>query len=110
MRGAAKGSWTAGAIASMLQSSGPSSTILIAHGATAAIDVTGFGLAGHLIEMVHFTLCKLIKYPSVNQMMRTVQIRLKLRVPFTCVIRMLCWSLHERATLRVLLMRYEILS
>jgi selenide,water dikinase len=40
------------AIASMCQSNAPASRILRAHGAVSCTDVTGFGLAGHLMEML----------------------------------------------------------
>jgi selenide, water dikinase len=40
------------AIATMLQSAAPAAACLAAHGATACTDVTGFGLLGHLLEML----------------------------------------------------------
>ncbi len=52
MRGKAKARWVMGAIAHMLQSNRIVAGILVAHGAHAATDVTGFGLLGHLVEMV----------------------------------------------------------
>jgi selenide,water dikinase len=52
MRGKAKARWVMQAIASMTQSNRAAAHILRAHAATAATDVTGFGLLGHLVEMV----------------------------------------------------------
>ncbi len=52
MRGKAKARWAMAALAHMTQSSRAAASILRAHGATAATDITGFGLIGHLVEMV----------------------------------------------------------
>jgi selenide,water dikinase len=52
MRGAAKSAWIDAALASMLTSSAQAAHLLRMHGAKAATDVTGFGLAGHLLEML----------------------------------------------------------
>ena len=52
MRGKAKARWVMAAIAHMTQSNADAARILHAHGATAATDVTGFGLLGHLVEML----------------------------------------------------------
>ncbi|MCY7320790.1 MAG: selenide, water dikinase SelD [Phormidesmis sp. CAN_BIN36] len=52
MRRQAKASWIDGAIASMLISNQQAATCFLTHGATACTDITGFGLLGHLVEMV----------------------------------------------------------
>jgi selenide,water dikinase len=52
MRGKAKARWVTAAIAQMTQSNRAAAQILRAHGATAATDITGFGLLGHLVEML----------------------------------------------------------
>ncbi len=51
MRGKAKARWVMAAIAHMTQSNAGAANPH-RHGATAATDVTGFGLLGHLVEMV----------------------------------------------------------
>jgi selenide, water dikinase len=52
MRQRAKGRWIESAISHMVQSNQPAGEVFLAYGATACTDVTGFGLVGHLLEMV----------------------------------------------------------
>jgi selenide, water dikinase len=52
MRLKAKGRWIDNAVASMLLSNQQAVRALVEHGVTACTDVTGFGLLGHLKEMV----------------------------------------------------------
>ncbi len=52
MRGTARGRWIAEALASMRRASSDTAQALVQAGAHACTDVTGFGLAGHLAEMV----------------------------------------------------------
>ena len=51
MKGRARGPWIASAIDSMLRPNDRAAELALASGATAATDVSGFGLAGHLAEM-----------------------------------------------------------
>lgn len=53
MQGKAQGSDIAAALTRMQQSNGAAAAILREHGARACTDITGFGLAGHLIEMLN---------------------------------------------------------
>jgi selenide,water dikinase len=52
MRARARAPWVEAALAAMRQSNRAAATTLIAHGAHAMTDVTGFGLIGHLGEML----------------------------------------------------------
>lgn len=52
MRAQAKSRWLFEALAHMVQSNRAAAEIIQAHGAHASTDVTGFGLLGHLVEMV----------------------------------------------------------
>ena len=52
MRGLARGEWVQAAVASMLRSNGPAARAASPLRPSAATDVTGFGLAGHLGEML----------------------------------------------------------
>lgn len=53
MQGKAAGADISNALVQMQQSNGPAAAILREHAARACTDVTGFGLAGHLIEMLN---------------------------------------------------------
>ncbi len=52
MRGYSRARHIAAALASMRQANSAAAGILLAHHAAAATDITGFGLAGHLLEML----------------------------------------------------------
>ncbi len=52
MRALARGEWVEAAAASMLRSNGAAARAMLALRPSAATDVTGFGLAGHLGEML----------------------------------------------------------
>ena len=56
MRAKAKGSWVTACYESMLLSNAPAAKILSCNGfeCIACTDVTGFGLMGHLIEMIQY--------------------------------------------------------
>jgi len=53
MRRQANPRWIDGAIASMLISNQQAASCFLNYGATACTDITGFGLLGHLAEMMH---------------------------------------------------------
>ncbi|MBM3533446.1 MAG: selenide, water dikinase SelD [Alphaproteobacteria bacterium] len=52
MRGKAKARWVMATVAHMTRSNQAAAAILKGHGVHGATDVTGFGLLGHLVEMV----------------------------------------------------------
>ncbi|MBV8096306.1 MAG: selenide, water dikinase SelD, partial [Acetobacteraceae bacterium] len=52
MRGLAKARWLKATIASMVQTNAAAARILRDFGVTACTDITGFGLMGHLLEMI----------------------------------------------------------
>jgi len=56
MRGVARGVWVQSAINSMLTTNARAAAVLKSFGCFACTDVTGFGLMGHLIEMMRFRL------------------------------------------------------
>jgi selenide,water dikinase len=62
----AKGEWVKAALDSMVMSNKPAAQILKAHGATSCTDVTGFGLLGHLVEMVQASDKELQSNGSIN--------------------------------------------
>lgn len=75
MRGRARARDIAAALAGMRLSNGTAAAILAAHGAHAATDVTGFGLAGHLMEMLDASrvdaaidLAAVPRYPGADEM------------------------------------------
>ncbi|MGH7059714.1 MAG: selenide, water dikinase SelD [Stellaceae bacterium] len=63
-RGVAPAQAVSGAIETMLQPAGPAAACLAAHGATACTDVTGFGLVGHLVEMLRASGCEAVLDPA----------------------------------------------
>lgn len=57
MRGACRASWYDALVESMLVGNGPAAQVFRAAGVRGCTDVTGFGLAGHLLEMAEASRC-----------------------------------------------------
>ncbi|HET8997202.1 MAG TPA: selenide, water dikinase SelD, partial [Acetobacteraceae bacterium] len=64
MRGEAKAAWLAAALDSMRVSNAAAVQVLRDHGVTACTDVTGFGLAGHLLEMLRASKVAAVLWPD----------------------------------------------
>jgi selenide, water dikinase len=64
MRGLACAAWLQAAIASMRTSNAAASRILRAFGVIACTDITGFGLAGHLLEMLRASDVAAVLWPD----------------------------------------------
>jgi selenide, water dikinase len=60
MRALARGEWVEAAVASMLRSNGPAARAAAEWRPAAATDVTGFGLAGHVGEMLRASKCSAV--------------------------------------------------
>lgn len=77
MRLKAKGRWVTSALEHMMHSNAAAARCLIQHGATACTDVTGFGLLGHLVEMLKASDCdaelELDSLPILDGALETVQ-------------------------------------
>ena len=57
MRGWARGDWMQAAEASMIRTNAAAGRVAREHGASACTDISGFGLAGHLGEMLRASKC-----------------------------------------------------
>ncbi len=77
MRGKAKGRWAQRALANALVANRNASLVLRDHGATACTDITGFGLVGHLVEMVAASDCavnlELARVPLLDGALATIE-------------------------------------
>lgn len=78
MRGHARGRWIATALDAMRASNRVVADVLRSHGVKAATDITGFGLGGHLLEMIdasragaRVNLKRIPLYPGVLDLARS---------------------------------------
>src|SRR5207248_510181 len=80
MRGKAKARWIMAALEHMCRSSRDAAAVLARHGARAATDITGFGLIGHLVEMVRASavdaVLALDRIPVLEAARETIAIRI----------------------------------
>ena len=65
MRGLCRAAWLQAALNSMRESNAAASRILREFGAVACTDVTGFGLAGHLMEMLRASHVAAVLWPDL---------------------------------------------
>ena len=75
MQLAADGRDVSAAIAAMLQGNAAAAEVAVAHGASACTDITGFGLLGHLLEMlagVHSARVALSQVPVLDGVLQQV--------------------------------------
>lgn len=77
MHGRAKGRWLAAAVSAMLQSNAAAAAILQRFHVRACTDVTGFGLAGHLLDMARSSgvnlaieLAKVPRLPGADELLQ----------------------------------------
>jgi selenide, water dikinase len=77
MQARCKGEWYGPLVKAMLQSNAPAAALFDEFGIAAATDVTGFGLAGHLLEMLRpanltaeIWLCSIPLLPGATQLLR----------------------------------------
>tara|TARA_R110002073_G_scaffold58550_2_gene148247 strand:+ start:3020 stop:5239 length:2220 start_codon:yes stop_codon:yes gene_type:complete len=76
MQLAADGRDVSAAIAAMLQGNAAAAEVAVAHGASACTDITGFGLLGHLLEMlagVHSARVALSQVPVLDGVLQQVR-------------------------------------
>lgn len=64
MRGQTRAAWLLAALASMRRTNATAARVLRSHGVTACTDVSGFGLAGHLGEMLQASRVGAVVWPD----------------------------------------------